>query len=187
MDSLRVDEGVMVTVDVRGIREVQEEFELIPRETERALQAAVRRTIRETDTLIRRQVRDEVGFDVRGSRIRVRSGQRSAVRGQIWGGADTVPVDYLRGAVRETRGDDGKPAFFVYGRYVYGAFRARRGPIGGRGRLRRRLPDGRSELVKVSIVEAVARAFAAGGRNVADVLVRNFTDEAGKIVRRTRT
>ena len=69
------------------------------------------------------------------------------------------------GAVTEGKDSEGRPAFFVFGQYVLGAFRANRGSIGGRGRLRRRLPSGQSELVKVPIAEAVQRAFDTGERN----------------------
>ena len=177
----------MVSVDVQGIRAVQEEFELMPQEVERGLARAVRRTNRLTDTAIRREFRSEVGVDVRGSRIRVRSGMRSAVRGQIWGGGDDVPVDYLRGAVTESKGNDGRPRYYVFGKYIPGAFRGPRGRIRGRGRLRvRQEGSRRSELVKASVYDAIVLAFDVGARTASDVLLGEFEKEVSKIVRQTR-
>ena len=176
----------MVTVDVQGIRDIQEEFELTPQEMRAALRRAVARVLRISDTAIRRDMREATGVDVAGSKIRIRrsSGRRS--RGSIWGGLDTIPVDYLRGVVSESRGEDGRPRYYVYGKHVPRAFRGPRGQINGRGRLRQRIPGTRrSELVKVPLGPAIEEAFARGARMASEVLVREFQKDVARIVRRT--
>ena len=177
----------MVSVDVQGIQEIRDEFELLPREMERAMRVAVRRTVRAADTQVRNVLRKESGLSVEGSKIRVRSGQRSRRRGEVWGGANHVLVDFLRGAVKEQVDSEGRTQYYVYGKHLPGAFRGRSGPINGRGYLRERTQGGRrSRFVRVPIDEAVRIAFDAGARHADEVLVANFQREVDKIVRRTR-
>lgn len=177
----------MVTVDVQGIREIQDEFELMPRELERALQRTVAKVLRISDTAIRRDVRAATGVDVPGSKVRVKRGRVRQGKGSLWGGLDTIPVDYLRGAVTETKGEDGRPRYYVYGKHIPRAFRGPRGQVNGRGRLRQRIPGTRkSELVKVPLGPAISKAFETGARTASDVLVTEFQKEVARIVRRTR-
>ena len=175
-----------ITVDIEGIREIEQEFRLLPVELNRALERAARRTMLKLRRQIARQFVAASGLQPKGGRIRVRgSGGREEAR--LWGGLDPVLADYIPGAVTESKGPDGRTQYYVLGKLIEGGFRASRGPVGGRGRIRRRTGEGQSsELVRVSISQYLLAAWNTALAQAPGELLHQFRLAARQQVLRSR-